>query len=160
PRRDRSRTRQGFQASFEARPQWPSGWSWPPPAIAWQYPVANPTAEAEAWARRRPAARQAAHPWEWPSPAEVRQSARGSSRPGEALFGRAEVAIAEHVEPLEHVLHLLLCFGIGDLEIAQIVKQATEFLLQPFFAVAHPAADLALDEPRVVQIVALGAGKT
>ncbi|HWT78571.1 MAG TPA: hypothetical protein VN648_07185, partial [Candidatus Methylomirabilis sp.] len=34
--------------------------------------------------------------------------------PGEALFGRAEVAIAEYVEPLEHVLHLLLCFGIGD----------------------------------------------
>src|SRR5208282_4521833 len=121
--------------------------SWPPPAIARQYPVANPTAEAEAWARPGPAARQASHPegdprrlpdpcdhrgvpasdrpcpcpvcplagkaigpcplcplagkatgpyrlaagrrlvspfrpWEWPSPAEVRQSARGFSRLG------------------------------------------------------------------------------
>ena len=83
----------------------------------------------------------------------------GLAGPRQRLFGRAEVTIAQHVELPEHVQHLLLSFGIGNLEIAEIVEQAAEFLLQAFFAIAHPAADLALDHAGVVQIIALGAGK-
>ena len=79
--------------------------------------------------------------------------------PGKALLGRLEVAVADHGEALEHILHLLLGLGIRELEVAEVVEHPPEPLLEPFIPVVHPAAHLPLDEPGVVEIVALGTGE-
>ena len=51
----------------------------------------------------------------------------------------------------EHLLHLLLGVGVGDLEVAEVVEQPADLLFEAVVAVAHPAADLALDHPGVVR---------
>ena len=87
---------------------------------------------------------------------KLRQALAG---PAQSLLGRLQVAIADHAQPLEHLLHLLLGVGVGDLEVAEVVEHVPQLLLQPLVAVAHPAAHLALDQPGVVQVLALRAGK-
>ena len=55
-------------------------------------------------------------------------------------------------------LHLLLGVGVGDLEVAQVVEEPADLLVEAVVAVVDPAADLALDDLGVLEVVACGLG--
>ena len=76
-------------------------------------------------------------------------------RASQTLLGRAEVLVANHAEPREHVFHLLLGIGVVDLEVPEVVEHAADPGTDTLVAVVDPAGHLALDHPRVVEVVAL-----
>ena len=59
------------------------------------------------------------------------------------------------LEPSEHALHLLLGVGVVELEVLEVFERPAHPGADPFVAVVQPAANLPLNHPGVVQIVAL-----
>ena len=74
---------------------------------------------------------------------------------GQALFGRGEVLVTNHSQPREHILHLFLGIGAGDLEVSEVLKYAADPGADTVVTTVDAAVDLALDHPRVIQVVAL-----
>ena len=57
------------------------------------------------------------------------------------------------------LFHLLLCVGIGDLEVAEVVEHAADPSREPFVAIGEAAADLTLNHRGVVEVIPLGLGE-
>jgi hypothetical protein len=87
---------------------------------------------------------------------EVVETLGGAS---EALFGRAQVLIANVADLIEHFFHLFLRIRVGDLEVAQVVEHPADPGTESLFTMGDPAADLPLDHRGVDEVVTLGLGE-
>ena len=64
----------------------------------------------------------------WRGAVGVSLEALGGVR--QPLLGRAEVVLADPLDARLHLLHLLLGVGVGDLEVAEVVEEPADLLVE------------------------------